>query len=84
VSCLRGSFAKSFDLVEDRIGGRGPDKRFAVLVVMAEIPLDRRFQSPHVLERAPSDPLGGDLREKALDLIEPLALVGVKCRWYRG
>jgi hypothetical protein len=34
VSCLRGSFAKSLDLVENRIGGGGPDKRFAPFVVV--------------------------------------------------
>jgi hypothetical protein len=38
---------------------------------MAQIPLARGFQGAHVLERAPSNPLGRDLREEAFDLIEP-------------
>ena len=34
VSCPRSSFAESGDLVQDDIGGRGPDERRAVLVVV--------------------------------------------------
>ena len=34
VLCLRSSFTKSLNLAEDRIGRRGPHKRFRVLVVV--------------------------------------------------
>ena len=64
-----GSLAKSFDLVENRIGCCGPDKRFAPLVVMRQVPLNGRLQGVHVLERTAPDPLGGDLGEEAFHLV---------------
>jgi hypothetical protein len=63
--------AKSFDLVEDRVGRRSPDKRLARVIVMRQIVLNRHFERPHILERAPSDPLGGDSSKETLDLIQP-------------
>ena len=71
VCCRRSSLAKSFDFVEDGIGGRRPDKRLAVLVVVRQITRDRRFQGGHVLEGPAPNALRRDLREESFDLIEP-------------
>src|SRR5262249_46517753 len=71
VSRLRSSYAKSLDLVDDGVGRGGPDKRLALLVVIRQIRIDRRLQRRDTVERAAPNPLRGDRREEALDLVEP-------------
>jgi hypothetical protein len=44
VSCLGSSFAESFNFVENRVCGRGPDEWFASVVVMRQIVVDGRLQ----------------------------------------
>jgi len=71
VSRLRSSFAESFDLVQNRVGRRGPDERLAVLVVMRQVIRDRLLERCDGLERAAADALRRDLREETFDLIQP-------------
>ena len=71
MSRLRSSFAESFDLVDDGIRSRRPDKRFRLRVVMRQVPFNRGFQRAHVVERPATNALRRDVREEALDLIEP-------------
>jgi hypothetical protein len=61
VSCLRSSFAESFDLVEDGVCGRGPDKGFTVFVVVRQILIDGDFEGPHIFKRAATNALGRNL-----------------------
>ena len=63
--------AKSFDLVDDGVGRRRPDKRFAVVVVMVQVRLDLRLERPDIFERAPANALRGDLRKEPFDLVQP-------------
>ena len=47
--------AKSVDLVQDDVGGRGPDKGLAVRVVIHQVALDRRLKGRDAVERAAAD-----------------------------
>jgi hypothetical protein len=71
VSCLRSSFAKPADLVEDGVGRRGPREGLAVFVVMRQVTLDGGFEGSDVLEDPASDALRRDLGKESFDLIEP-------------
>src|SRR6266849_5955233 len=71
VSCPRSSFAESADLVQDDIGGRGPDERRAVLVVVGQVVVNGRFKRRHTLEGTAANPSSGDRRKEAFHLIEP-------------
>jgi radical SAM superfamily enzyme YgiQ (UPF0313 family) len=71
VSCPRSSLAKSADLVQDDVSGRGPDEWRAVLVVVRQILVDGGFKGGHALERATTDPASGKCREEAFHLIQP-------------
>jgi hypothetical protein len=63
--------AKSADLIQDDIGGGGPDERRAVLVVVREILVNGRFKGRHAFEGAAANPSGGDGGEEAFRLIKP-------------
>jgi hypothetical protein len=71
VLCPINHFTNALDLLENRIGGGGPDKRSFVFVVVRDIAVDTRHQFAHAPERAPADGLLGYQREPALDLIKP-------------
>src|SRR5829696_2007453 len=71
VSCLRSSFAESLHLVQDRVSGRGPHEGSALLIVMSQVAVDRRFERADTVEGPAPNALRGDLREEALHLIEP-------------
>lgn len=71
MSCPGSSFAESADLVQDDIGGRGPDERRAMFVVVCEILVNGRFKGRHALEGATTNPSRGDGRKEAFHLVEP-------------
>ena len=50
---------------------------------MVEVLLDGGFELATLL-RTPSDAIGSDAAEEALDLVSHDADVGVKCMWKRG
>ena len=56
------------DLVQDDIGGRGPDERRAVLVVVRQILVNGRFKGRHALEGAAANPSRRDRGEEAFAL----------------
>ena len=53
-----------------RRGGR-PDERFGMAVVMRHVLFDRANEIGDAAERAPTNPLAGDLGEPPFDQIEP-------------
>ena len=72
VSCLRSSFAKALDLVEDGIRRGRPDKGFALCIAMREVAVNRGLERGNILKGAAANLLRRDLREEAVDLIEPV------------
>src|SRR6266545_3946 len=68
------SCTKSFELGDDRIGGCGPDERFAGDVVMGHKVIDVLNQFAHRAEGAAADGTIGDESEKAFDQVEPRAV----------
>jgi len=70
VWCLQRFFTFG-DFVHDRLNGRAPDKDFGILVVSANVLVDRLDQLGDVFERAATDAFVGDLAEPTFDHIEP-------------
>src|ERR1700722_5649056 len=65
------------NLSQDEICGRGPDERLGVAIVCGDVVEDGLAQMGHRVKAAAADGFGGDLREPALDLVEP----GGMCRY---
>src|SRR3977135_1683443 len=63
--------ASASDLGEDLFGGGGPEEWFRVVVVHAEVVLDRGYQVGDAVEGAAADGFGGDVGEEAFDQVEP-------------
>jgi hypothetical protein len=72
------------DLLEDGLGGGGPDQRFGLVVGDAQVVLNAGDQVGDAGEAAASDVLVGELPEEPFDEVSQLDEVGVKCRWNRG
>jgi hypothetical protein len=71
VSCPINKFTDALDFRENRIGGRGPDERSFVCIVVCDILLDFVDQLTDVAQRATANRLLGDESEPAFDLVEP-------------
>lgn len=71
VSRSADSCAKSFELGNNRIGGRGPDERSAVDVVMDHKVIDVLDQFAPRAKRAAADSTIGDECKEAFDEVEP-------------
>ena len=70
-------------LLEHRVGGRGPGEGFAVGVVRGDEVVDLLDQILDRGERAAADRLVSDQPEEAFDLIQP-GTVGLKCMFHLG
>ena len=84
MSCLRGSFAKSLDLVENGVRRRRPDKGFAVLIVMRQVTLNRRLQCTHVLKGAAPNALRRLAGLPSYFLVSNVAFAVATLRFLRG
>jgi hypothetical protein len=71
VYCPIKKFTDALDFRENRIGGRGPDERSFVCIVVCDILLDFVDQLTDVAQRATAHRLLGDESEPAFDLVEP-------------
>ena len=70
VYLLEGDSA-ALDLGEDGLGGGGPDEGLGVLVVHAQVDLDRGDEVGDARECAAPEVLVGELAEEAFDEVEP-------------
>ena len=69
--CPRNTCTKSGELLEDGIGGSGPDKGTGVAVVVLNEIVDASDQFADAPETSPADGLLSDQAEPAFDLVEP-------------
>jgi hypothetical protein len=65
------AFGKSFELVEDGIGGGDPHERDRVFVVPLDAAIDARGQVFNAFERTALDDLLGNKGKPALHLVQP-------------
>ena len=68
---VEGSLAESFDGSQDVVGGFGPSEGFRVGVAGVDVALDGGFELSRRAMGAALDPLLGQQREEALDLVDP-------------
>lgn len=68
--CLQRFFTFG-DFAHDRFNRGAPDEDFGILIVSADILLDRLDEFRNVFERASANAFVGDLAEPAFDHIEP-------------
>ena len=60
-----------FKFPEDRICGGGPSEGFGVFVVLGEVSINSGFKLSHRTKASPTDGIGCDTSEEALDHVEP-------------
>src|SRR5919198_458700 len=81
---LLSSQAKPSHLVQDLVGGLGPLKRLALLVVRGNVREDRVSQAVTLVCDPRRNAFSVSIPKKRSTRLSQDAEVGVKCRWKRG